>query len=315
MKFFNNNGPTRAVREDIVDSVSQSIAAFLESRIQYGIAYVEAETLTFYFNIHRKAICALLGLPTYIFGFKWDKSQKPTYVEDLYTFLSTLCSKTYARLCMIAGKPNILGIAYRAVLVLEKQCATKSRPRPNAFSRKINNFARRYREDGLLSHESPKINEFHQNWRALKTIHIRRVYALAATDCLLLTHLDARGFDVDTKCRICGDHPETFKHIFDDHTYGNINLPGDLSVSLRNTWIDKGQARSIRKYSSLESRQLPLRASLLIDDCTLYTLTKVMESVSIPSKLKYKPPKIKPPKPPKPKIIARKARNKRRSKK
>ena len=95
MKFFNNNGPTRAVREDIVDSVSQSIAAFLESRIQYGIAYAEAETLTFYFNIHRKAICALLGLPTYIFGFKWDKDQKPTYVEDLYTFLSKLCSKIY----------------------------------------------------------------------------------------------------------------------------------------------------------------------------------------------------------------------------
>ena len=309
MKFFNNNGPTRAAREDIVDSVSQSIAAFLESRIQYGIAYAEAETLTFYFNIHRKAICALLGLPTYIFGFKW-KVCKPAYVNDLYNFLSQLCSPTYSRLCMIAGKPDILGLAFRAILVIESQRSTESRPRPNVFSRKIDTFARRYREDALSSHDTPKKNEFHQCWRAFKTIHSRRVYTLAATDCLIMTHLDARGFDVDTNCRLCGEHPETFKHIFDNHTNGNIDLPGGLTVSLRNTWIDRGLARSIRKFSSLESRQLPLRVSLLTDERITYTLTRVMENVIIPSKLKYKPPKL-----PKNKLKCSKSRKKRLAKK
>ena len=161
---------------DIYKTVSQSISTFLESRIQYVICFADVETLAFCFNVHKKAICAILGVPPLVFGFKWI-TDGPQYVVDLFDTLDKLCSPTYTRLCALAGKPTLMGIAFRAASVVDKQMMMESsRPRQSRFRLKILSFLDRYAKSGLSSHENPGANIYHQSLMSLGTIKERRIF-------------------------------------------------------------------------------------------------------------------------------------------
>ena len=50
-----------------------------ESRIQYGILFADLNTIYFYFNIHKKMICTLLGFTPKSFGFRWRVEPEGKY--------------------------------------------------------------------------------------------------------------------------------------------------------------------------------------------------------------------------------------------
>ena len=262
---------------DIYKIISQSISTFIESRIQYVICFADAETLAFCFNIHKKAICAILGVPQTIFGFKWITSG-PQYVVDLYDALDKLCSPTYTRLCALAGKPTLLGIAFRAATVVNSQMREEcARPRPSRFSLKILSFLDRYTKSGLLSHDKPADNIQHRSLMSLTTIKERRIFTRMATDCLLLGHLESKGFDVQNTCRICGQAQETLAHVM-SHLPGAQKLPA-------------GVRRSLMKLKRMEAKFHPMadnRVRLMPDNDVSKLFTSLFSHVHVSNFVQYR---------------------------
>ena len=82
--------------------------------------FADSDSVMFYFNTHKKAVCAYLGHSARFFGFKWRVS-KPQHIPCIFDFLRSICTVTYFRLCEMAGRPNILQIARRAADVIQKQ--------------------------------------------------------------------------------------------------------------------------------------------------------------------------------------------------
>jgi len=280
---YNNKNPIINKHTDIFDKISQAVASFLESRIQYSIAYADAKTIAYFYNIHKKAICSLLGFTTTSFGFKYSTVKNNKFIEDLYDHLDKLCSTTYKRLCMLAGKPTLMGMAQRAVTVINEQLLSRQsngvRAVFNKFSMKMRSFMVRYGENDDVSHQEPKRNDFFSTRAFFKTLKERRIFIRASVDCLLLTHLYARGYDTPKTCRICNSTDETLSHVLEDH----INVP-----------VGPGFKRSIGKFSKREKRHLQGKDSRVIlfpDVETCYALTSALKNVTIPAKLQYRPPK------------------------
>jgi hypothetical protein len=283
---YNNKNPIVNQNTDIFDKISQAIASFLESRMQYSIAYSDAKTIVYFYNIHKKAICSLLGFTTTSFGFKWASVNNNNYIEDFYSFLDNLCSETYKKLCMLAGKPTLMAMAHRAVTVINQQLLYDSgrgiRVNFNKFSMKLRSFMVRYSdnpENTVYSHLEPKRNEFFETREFFKTLKERRIFIRASVDCLLLTHLYARGYDTATTCRICNTEDETLSHVLTEH----ITVP-----------LGPGLNRNIGKFSKREKRHLQGKSSRVVlfpDAETCYALTTALRDVNVPSKLPYRPPK------------------------
>ena len=155
---------------------------------------------------------------------------------------------TYSRLCAIAGKPTLLGIAFRAATVVNNQLGeAEARPRQTRFSLKIAAFLDRYDREQQKTHDKPAQNAYHQAFRSYKTLQERRIFTRMSVDCLLLAHLESKGFDVQNVCRICGAHEETFAHIV-SHIPRIHSLP----------WSSR---RSIDKTRRAEDRQKPLSST------------------------------------------------------
>jgi len=173
-----------------------STATMLESRIQYGICYADRSTIQFYINIHRKAVCALLGFTPRFFGFKWLTCQR-AYVSDLVETIGDFSSATYVRLCQLAGRPTVMQLASRAVRVIESQFFsgadapgdgsagenTSLRRRKSKFTRKIECFREKF---------GPQFTELkprdHPMCRALNkctSIRERRRFVRIATDTFI----------------------------------------------------------------------------------------------------------------------------------
>ena len=285
---YNNKNPIVNNNTDIFDKISQAVASFLESRMQYSIAYADAKTIVYFFNIHRKAICSLLGFTTTSFGFKWGTTNG-NFVEDLFSFLDDLCSSSYRKLCMLAGKPSLMAMAYRAVTVIQDQLLRHSRAKYNKFSMKMRSFLDRYGGNSIMDsyhidyHMEPKKNEFFKIREHFTTLKERRIFVRAAVDCLLLPHLYARGYDTPKLCRVCNNADETFAHVLSEH----ITVP-----------VGPGLKRTIGKYSKREKRLLNYdlkgnqsRVVLFPDAECCYALTLALKGVEIQHKLPYRPPK------------------------
>ena len=272
---YNVANPIIRPGTDIINKVSQSISSFLESRIQYSISFADAQTIAVFFNIHKKAICSLLGFTASAFGFRFVVN-KDNYVDDLYTLLDKMCSDGYRKLCMQAGKPSLMGIAYRAVKVVNDQLLKHSRRRFDLFSSKMRSFLDRYSEVPWreFSHLEPKKNKFFEAREQYSTLKERKIFVRASVDCLLLTHLYARGYETPVSCRICGEHDETLQHVLSQHIHSPLVTPG-----LR---------RSIGKYSKRERLLLPQRAVLFPDAEICFALTAVLRNCQIPNKLPYR---------------------------
>jgi hypothetical protein len=184
---------------------------------------------------------------------------------------------------MLAGKPTLMGMAQRAVTVINEQLLSRQsngvRAVFNKFSMKMRSFMVRYGENDDVSHQEPKRNDFFSTRAFFKTLKERRIFIRASVDCLLLTHLYARGYDTPKTCRICNSADETLSHVLEDH----INVP-----------VGPGFKRSIGKFSKREKRHLQGKDSRVIlfpDVETCYALTSALKNVTIPAKLQYRPPK------------------------
>ena len=144
---------------------------------------------------------------------------------DLYTFISSLCSDTYTRICRLAGKPTLLEIAYRAAKVITEQYEHEAdvsqsslRPRKPKFLIKIEKFL----DDVAANNEikPPKEHPLHEIFMKCRPGQQRRLCVHIATDMLLRTHLGSKGYGEagENECRVCDSKsPETLMHILYSH--------------------------------------------------------------------------------------------------
>merc|ERR1712127_519404 len=95
MKICDTNSINMHAESKLFKKASQSVASFVESRIQYGILFADLSTIYFFYNIHKKMICSLLGFSGRSFGFKWRTESDGKHVADLYNTLNGICSETY----------------------------------------------------------------------------------------------------------------------------------------------------------------------------------------------------------------------------
>jgi hypothetical protein len=236
-------------------NASQSVASFLESRIQYSIFFLGVDDLRFVYSMHVRMVCGLLGLPPSYFGFKTlaPKNRKSQYVTDLAQELDNLQSDTYVRLCNILGRPSICQMAVRAFSVISDQislaemrkCNTagwSASGRPSeafcAFIKKFKSF-KMLVENEKLRNTKPTQNKWFTQFKKIRTTKARQLFAIAATDRILASQLEKRGFKVDdTSCRLCleqGDvGVEELKHMMKHGPEHEIFRGGSL---LNHAWI------------------------------------------------------------------------------
>ena len=237
---------------EMLKSASRSISAFIESRIQYNIAFCDTDSIDYYFNVHKRVVCAILGHSAHFFGFKWRTSTRK-YVSDLYDYLDTICTPTYIRLCKLAGRPTMLDLARRATRVVQNQyieerthddVVTTLRPRKPKFISKIEAFNEAY--DAQYSKiPNPRENEFYNLVAESPTVRHRSAAIRMSTDTLLRSHLASRGYEIDTNCNTCKSEPETVRHILQHISIDKNFVP--LSLNFK---------RKIERLCRLETEQL-----------------------------------------------------------
>ena len=227
---------------EVFKSLSNAVASLIESRIQYAIAFLDRGSICKAMIIHKRALCSLTGCSFRFFGFKnmpAKETDDDTSVNDLMTFLDDLESATYVKLCMILGRPTMKQMALRACLVINQQANlvdlrkfkrrdTRCRDKDPLFVKKIE----KYIDDCQMcevDNSSPKLNEFHKDFSDLKTFGLRKKFIKAATDNLLLHHLNSKGWvlananDEDGRvsqgCRFdnCNALKETLEHVVGCH--------------------------------------------------------------------------------------------------
>ena len=105
----------------ITATLSQAVSAHIESRIMSILPFADVQTVFTVYNMHRKAVCSILNSNMSAFGFKPKLFTKHKPIDNLYVFIKDLMSKSYIKICLISGKPNILQIAARAAKVVIDQ--------------------------------------------------------------------------------------------------------------------------------------------------------------------------------------------------
>ena len=234
-KFFYNSQMYQIQdRNNFFSVSSQAIAAFIESKIQYSILFISRDEILKLYSIHRRAICSLLNLNGKSFGFRPISFETHSYSKmSAFEFFSVLCSKTYSKLCAIAGKPTLLQIAMRQACVvvdqhsecdLTKLCidqvTPRLRPKTTNFTRNIREFHKNCINSKLIwTGKDIKKNQFFKAYRKINSAKSRVFYVKAATSTLALDHLDRRGFETGSStCRFpdCDQH-ESLHHLISDH--------------------------------------------------------------------------------------------------
>ena len=271
MKICDTNSINIHAESDLFKRASQSVASFTESRIQYGILFADLNTIYFYFNVHKKMICTLLGFTPKTFGFRWRTEPDGKYVHNLYDTLSGICSQTYQKLCAIAGKPTLIGMAYRQALVIKMQKDKHAdeihypnnesilptrwlRRRRVKFEEKLDNFMDRYELNvETQSHEKPKLNPYFVSYKKIRDKKTRKIYTRLLTDTLFKKHLILRGKkELDTSCRLCGDeNSDSLEHYVTHHMTIQIEKP-------RNQ-------RSVNKYINSEKKAIKEAKRVILD--------------------------------------------------
>lgn len=142
-------------------------------------------------------------------------------------------SATYKKLCMCLGRPTLKQMCLRAANVIVDQCdidhinfvfnknrtrATRAMPE---FIKKITRFTQKCTEM-KFTNKKPKQNDYFKTYYELKTFQARRNFIKAATDNLLLDHLERKGWEATkgNKCRIAActkNVPEDLQHLILDH--------------------------------------------------------------------------------------------------
>ena len=95
------------------------------------------------------------------------------------------------------------------------------RAREPLFTGKIDDYLLKCEFDGITN-ESPRLNEFHEEFSKIDNFGVRKRYIKACTDNLLLRHLYSKGWLVsrgEEKCRFnsCSALKETLEHIVVNH--------------------------------------------------------------------------------------------------
>lgn len=238
---------------------SFAVSSTIESRIQYAIAFLCAEDLYTVIDIHKRTICALTGKSFRFFGFKKLKKMRVGFVSDLFEFLSSNITKTYKKLCLTLGRPNILQIAFRALSVVIEQSNFDeilagvnfgSRLRQKIpFIDKVNKFLADCRVNGI-DNSPPRSNEFYKTFIELDTSLRRKNFLKIITDNMFLDHLKAKGwYKKNMSCRIegCEHDVENISHAISDHIDMAMIEPGvkrDLGRMMR-IEVGAGEKRKI----------------------------------------------------------------------
>ena len=272
------------VRE-IFKSLSNAVASLIESRIQYAIAFLDRGSICKAMVIHKRALCSLTGCSFRFFGFKnlpAKETSDDTAVNDLMTFLDDLESASYVKLCMILGRPTMKQMALRACLVIKEQVNlndlrkfkrrdTRCRDKDPLFVKKIE----RYLHDAQMmevDNSSPKLNDFHRDFTDLKTFNLRKKFIKAATDNLILHHLNSKGWilangdedgRVNQSCRFdnCNALKETLEHVVGCH---GKHLSPENTAEFKKLVVNerkRGTKRPSSMMSSSCSRDLALTFS------------------------------------------------------
>jgi hypothetical protein len=277
MKICDTNSINMHAESKLFKKASESVASFVESRIQYGIMFADLNTIYFFYNIHKKMISSLLGFPARKFGFKWRTESEGKHVNDLYDTLNGICSNTYLTLCSCAGKPSLLGMAFRQALVIEKQflnrgdttldtTSTRLRRRKPPFEQKIDKFIEKYTNYCTQqSHDKPKATLGFGLFKEFKLRSERKVYIKLLTDIYFTKHLTLRGKPDATSSCHCGHESDTLGHLVESHI--NISSLSNKSIT-----------RSINKYVKMENKMIQdqSRVKLEMDPLVCSTITKLI---------------------------------------
>lgn len=230
-----------------MDTMSQSVASLIESRIQYSIAFLDKKSLIKAINLHKRTICSISGSYFRYFGFKNLDELGDNFVGDLYGFLDLRTSETYTRLCKALGRPTLLQIAYRAVKVLLEQGdvvelisdyndqlseiqsgETRYKTRQATalkvpeFIKKLHKFMECCKTNGV-DNTKPRHNAYFRKYRNFDTYSKRICYLKTLTNTLLIDHVDSKGWDSKTPgCRFknCGNENENLEHVMTRVTRG-----------------------------------------------------------------------------------------------
>ena len=275
LKICDTNAINLTAESNLFKKASQSVASFVESRIQYGIMFADLNTIYFFHNIHKKMICSLLGYSGHKFGFKWRTATEGKHVENLYDTLNGICSETYLRLCACAGKPSLLGMAYRQASVINEQFLKNNmtesttgrlRRRKPPFEQKVDKFMEKYKNNPLTqSHDKPKATLYFGLFKEFNARQERKAYIQLLTDIHFNKHMNLRGKpDKNPLCH-CGNGPDTLGHLVDSHL--DIAQLSNRSLS-----------RSINKYIKIENKliQEGSRVKLEMEPLVCSTLTKLI---------------------------------------
>lgn len=239
------------------EAFSFAVSSTIESRIQYSIAFLDAESLYQVVDFHKRVICAMAGKPFRFFGFKKCAQKQTGFVRNLYEFLDDLMPKSYKKLCMALGRPTILQIALRAVSVINQQVnyadlieqlnhGSRLRGRNN-FVSKMKDFTEKCSKNGITN-KPPRDNEYFKSFQKLRTFQKRRNFLKALTDNLLLDHLKSKGwYRKDMGCRVDGLYIESVAHVLEAHVDDKLLHPGtrrDLG-RMRRIEILAGEKRKV----------------------------------------------------------------------
>ena len=225
-------------------SLSNAVASLVESRIQYAIAFLDRGSICQAMVIHKRALCSLTGCSFRFFGFKNmqpKETEDRSAVNDLYAFLESLESTTYVKLCMVLGRPTMKQMALRACNVIYEQADFaelktysssdgRLRAREPKFTQKIDKYLYQCRMEDITN-ESPRLNDFHQEYTKLKSFQLRKRYIKACTDNLLLHHLEAKGWirdDMHCRFESCSELKESLEHVVNEHGRGQLTRVYEL---------------------------------------------------------------------------------------
>ena len=211
-------------------SSSMTTASMIESRFQYCIMFCDLDSLYFIYNIHRRVLCALSGLPFRFFGFRTITNPSMNFIPSLEIALDSFCSETYLKICHVLGRPTLFQISLRAAKVVVSQDS----PEPPYFPvgtiprfvkskvvRKAESFID-FCSSSKIDNSAPVDNIFHKSFLRLTSHRSRKTFLNLSIDRFILSHRAALGLSVDDQsCRLC-DNPdapvESILHLVSDHS-------------------------------------------------------------------------------------------------
>jgi len=221
----------------------------------YFCVFVDFQSIYKLYLLHRKCLCHILNFPSSFFGFRtipsYLKSPKSVRVKDLSEAIDKIETKTYRKLCFLAGRKTLRQMTLLSCKNILAQSnfdiwnnKSTLRNKNSDFHNKILNFINLNENVVDLK---PCIQN-RSNYLKLKTNKERKQFVRLLTNRFFNDQLKRRGFLSEDygACKFCNmvmdetselghileNHFDLFEEMKMKHKVKNVKFTGNISLEI-----------------------------------------------------------------------------------